>query len=298
MRRSLVVETLEPSDEDLCRRIAQQDGEAFDLLVERYQERAYRIAWSVVRDREDAKDCSQEAFIRLHESAGSFAGQAKFSTWFYRILVNCCLDHQRKRRGWRRLVGWGGGRDDERDAITAASTGAGARGLAGRPLLHHRDPGARIGAEYGYDEINLNIGCPSDRVQSGRFGACLMAEPQLVGNTLECDYAVMIPGTHTIEESLVAVPLCYGTRVIGVIAIFLELPGVVLGEAFLSFIGLGINPPTASWGSIAQDGREAYRLHPEVLFIPSLAIATLVLCANFIADGLRDALDPRTRETG
>ncbi len=116
VRRSALVETPEPSDEDLCRRIGQQDGGAFDLLVERYQERAYRIAWSVVRDREDAKDCSQEAFIRLHESAGSFAGQAKFSTWFYRILVNCCLDHQRKRRGWRRLVGWGRGRDDERDA--------------------------------------------------------------------------------------------------------------------------------------------------------------------------------------
>jgi oligopeptide transport system permease protein len=82
-----------------------------------------------------------------------------------------------------------------------------------------------------------------------------------------------------------------------IIAIFLELPNVVLGEAFLSFIGLGINPPTASWGSMAQDGRDAYRLHPEVLFIPSLAIALLVMCANFIADGLRDALDPRTRET-
>jgi tRNA-dihydrouridine synthase A len=40
---------------------------------------------------------------------------------------------------------------------------------------------ARIGADYGYDEINLNVGCPSDRVQSGRFGACLMAEPKLVG---------------------------------------------------------------------------------------------------------------------
>jgi len=115
MRRSPVVETLESSDEDLCRRIAQRDGGAFDLLVERYQERAYRIAWSVVRDREDAKNCSQEAFIRLHESAGSFAGQAKFSTLFYRILVNCCLDHQRKRRGWRRLVGWGG-REEARDA--------------------------------------------------------------------------------------------------------------------------------------------------------------------------------------
>ena len=82
-----------------------------------------------------------------------------------------------------------------------------------------------------------------------------------------------------------------------IIAIFLELPGVVLGEAFLSFIGLGINPPEASWGSMAQDGRDAYRAHPHVIVIPSLAIAMLVLCANFIADGLRDALDPRTRET-
>ena len=80
-----------------------------------------------------------------------------------------------------------------------------------------------------------------------------------------------------------------------IIAAFLDLPAVVLGEAFLSFIGLGINPPTASWGSIAQDGRAAYVLHPLVLFVPCVAIATLVLCANFIADGLRDALDPRTR---
>ena len=41
---------------------------------------------------------------------------------------------------------------------------------------------ARIGAEFGYDEINLNVGCPSDRVQAGRFGACLMAEPELVAD--------------------------------------------------------------------------------------------------------------------
>jgi oligopeptide transport system permease protein len=82
-----------------------------------------------------------------------------------------------------------------------------------------------------------------------------------------------------------------------VIIVFLELPGVILGEAFLSFLGLGINPPNASWGSMAQDGRDAYRAYPHIIIIPSLAIATLVLCANFIADGLRDALDPRTKET-
>jgi oligopeptide transport system permease protein len=82
-----------------------------------------------------------------------------------------------------------------------------------------------------------------------------------------------------------------------VIAVFLELPGVILGEAFLSFIGLGIGPPDASWGSMAQEGYEIYRVFPLLIIIPSVAIATLILCANFIADGLRDALDPRTKET-
>jgi oligopeptide transport system permease protein len=82
-----------------------------------------------------------------------------------------------------------------------------------------------------------------------------------------------------------------------IIAVFLELPGVILGEAFLSFIGLGISPPEASWGAMAQDGRAVYRTSPHLIIIPSVAIATLVLCANFVADGLRDALDPRTRET-
>lgn len=82
-----------------------------------------------------------------------------------------------------------------------------------------------------------------------------------------------------------------------IIAIFLELPAVILGEAFLSFIGLGISPPDASWGAMAQEGRTVYRSHPTAIVVPSVAIASLVLCANFIADGLRDALDPRTRET-
>jgi oligopeptide transport system permease protein len=82
-----------------------------------------------------------------------------------------------------------------------------------------------------------------------------------------------------------------------VIAVFLELPGVILGEAFLSFIGLGIGAPDASWGSMAQEGYQSYRVFPLLIIVPSVAIATVILCANFIADGLRDALDPRTRET-
>ena len=76
----------------------------------------------------------------------------------------------------------------------------------------------------------------------------------------------------------------------------LTIPSVMLQEAFLSFLGLGINPPKASWGTLAQDGYASYQSHPYIIIVPSLAIAWLILSAFFIADGLRDALDPRTRE--
>ena len=94
---------MEPSDETLCEQVAARDDRAFDLLVARHQERAYRIAWSIVRDADDARDVSQEAFIRLHQNAGRFQRRARFSTWFYRILVNLALDHKRRHRWWHRM---------------------------------------------------------------------------------------------------------------------------------------------------------------------------------------------------
>ena len=95
---------MELSDEELCRRIAARDADAFELMVDRHQARAYRLACSILGNESDARDVSQDAFIRLYESAGSFDGRARFSTWFYRILVNLCIDNQRRNRWWRRLV--------------------------------------------------------------------------------------------------------------------------------------------------------------------------------------------------
>src|SRR5215468_1802870 len=103
--------TQESSDEALCRRVAAGDEAAFDLLVARHQGRAYRLAWSLLRNAEDARDISQEAFLRVWEAAGRFRGDARFSTWFYRILVNACLDHKRRGRWWTRLVS----RDTDRE---------------------------------------------------------------------------------------------------------------------------------------------------------------------------------------
>jgi RNA polymerase sigma-70 factor (ECF subfamily) len=109
--------TQEISDEALCQRVAAQDEAAFDLLVGRYQGRAYRLAWSMLRDAEDARDVSQEASLRVYRTAGSFRGDARFSTWFYRILVNLCLDQQRRGSWWRHVLLRDGGTGDAEGAV-------------------------------------------------------------------------------------------------------------------------------------------------------------------------------------
>ena len=127
------------------------------------------------------------------------------------------------------------------------------------------------------------------------FTAARIVRGQII-TLKENDYVLAAQAVGARWHRILVRHLVPNTLGVLIIAIFLELPGVILGEAFLSFIGLGINPPDASWGSMAQEGREVYRSHPHVIIIPSAAIATLVLCANFVADGLRDALDPKTRD--
>jgi ABC-type dipeptide/oligopeptide/nickel transport system permease subunit len=81
-----------------------------------------------------------------------------------------------------------------------------------------------------------------------------------------------------------------------VVAVVLELPGVILNEAFVSVLGLGINPPTATWGNIAHDALGLSNAY--FLMLPSAAIALFAIAVNFLADGLQDALDPRRESIG
>jgi ABC-type dipeptide/oligopeptide/nickel transport system permease subunit len=69
----------------------------------------------------------------------------------------------------------------------------------------------------------------------------------------------------------------------------------VLAEAMLGFLGVGIEPPTAAWGSMVNDGRQYLLTHPVLSFAPGLAIMLMVFGFNMVGDGLRDALDPRLR---
>ena len=83
-----------------------------------------------------------------------------------------------------------------------------------------------------------------------------------------------------------------------IIAVTLGMAGAILLEAALSFIGLGAQPPTPSWGSMISDGRDFLRTAPWISVFPGLAIGLVVLGFNLFGDGLRDAMDPLLRGVG
>ncbi|MFD3447337.1 oligopeptide ABC transporter permease [Microbacteriaceae bacterium 4G12] len=80
-----------------------------------------------------------------------------------------------------------------------------------------------------------------------------------------------------------------------VMAMF-TIPSAIFAEAFLSFIGLGIRPPLASLGSLVNDGFKTIQTYPHMMFVPATVISLLILSFNLLADGLRDALDPKMRK--
>ena len=82
-----------------------------------------------------------------------------------------------------------------------------------------------------------------------------------------------------------------------IVAETLAIPAYISTEAFLSFIGLGVNPPTPSWGIMIADGSRNIRTYPHQAIGPALALAITMFAFNFLGDGLRDALDPRLRGT-
>lgn len=90
------------SDQELVKRSIQGDGQAFDELVAKYQNKVYALAFRYMGNEDDAYDMSQEAFIKAYRSLRSFKGESSFSTWIYRIATNVCLDEIRRRK--RRVV--------------------------------------------------------------------------------------------------------------------------------------------------------------------------------------------------
>jgi oligopeptide transport system permease protein len=80
-----------------------------------------------------------------------------------------------------------------------------------------------------------------------------------------------------------------------IVNLMFTIPLAIFAEAFLSFIGLGIQPPETSLGALISDGYNELRFHPHLLWCPAIVFSLLMISFNLLADGLRDALDPRMR---
>ncbi|SHJ59993.1 ABC transporter permease [Hespellia stercorisuis] len=81
-----------------------------------------------------------------------------------------------------------------------------------------------------------------------------------------------------------------------IVSITFDIPGYIFSEAFLSYIGLGIQPPNTSWGVMASSAQSVFTFYPYQLFFPAVMIALTMLCFTLLGDGLRDALDPKLRK--
>jgi RNA polymerase sigma-70 factor (ECF subfamily) len=117
----------ELSDADAVARARNGDHEAFRVLVERYQGRAYRLALRVLGDPDQARDAVQDGFLKAYSSLGRFEGRSGFYTWLYRLIFNLCIDMKRRDRSGRH-VEW----DDEvaREVASESPGGNPARDLA------------------------------------------------------------------------------------------------------------------------------------------------------------------------
>jgi RNA polymerase sigma-70 factor (ECF subfamily) len=83
---------------DLGQRLAGGDEDAFTEVVKQYSRKVYALCYRTLRDEEEAKDMAQEVFVRIYTKRGSFKGRSSLYTWIYRIALNMCLTHLKKRR--------------------------------------------------------------------------------------------------------------------------------------------------------------------------------------------------------
>ncbi len=115
------------------------------------------------------------------------------------------------------------------------------------------------------------------------------------GQVLSLKKKEFVEAAHCMGASggrIVTRHLLPNTLAVIIVAATLGIPGAILGEAGISFIGLGVNPPTPSWGLMISEGIADLRSYPYMLVSPAILLSLTVLSFNFIGDGLRDALDP------
>ena len=112
----------------------------------------------------------------------------------------------------------------------------------------------------------------------------------------ESEYVMAAKALGTPTLKIVTRHLIPNTMSIIIVQTTFSIPSFIFSEAFLSFIGMGIQPPLTSWGAMASLGQQQMAYYPHELIFPALAISVTMLAFNLLGDGLRDAFDPKLRQ--
>lgn len=167
-------------DQETLKRFKSGDSSAFGGLVDRYQERLYRVLVRICMDHHDAEDLLQEVFVKAYRSLANFHGDSQLFTWLYRIAVNTALSHRRKGRGRAAVLSLDQGRGEEGPALDPPdpARGAPAEAEASEEVEKVRKSIASLDDDHRtvivlkdieglrYEEIAEILGCPRGTVKS------------------------------------------------------------------------------------------------------------------------------------
>lgn len=205
--RATVRAALATDDLTLVERVRTGDQRAFKLLVERYQRKVYGVALGMLKDREEAKDVAQEAFVKVYRYLDHFKGDASFYTWLYRITVNICIDQIRKKgsRGDTHLefdesvkmdvseanigaLGSRLGTNPQKSALRAELAQRITEAIHQIPEAHRQILLLREVEGMSYEDLSRTLNIPKGTVMSRLFHARLKMQ-KILGEYLELDEA-------------------------------------------------------------------------------------------------------------
>jgi len=190
-----------PSDAELVARARDGDAAAFRGLYDRYHGRLFSMALGVVKNRQDAMDVVQDAFVKVHKNLHRFEGSSSFYTWLYRIGMNLAIDHTRKKKRGRELEyddavahdddaadagadafpSRRGGGSPGKDALRKELGGAIARALGTLPEYHRAVILLREVEGYTYEEMAETLDVPKGTIMSRLFHARRKMQAALEG---------------------------------------------------------------------------------------------------------------------
>lgn len=118
------------------------------------------------------------------------------------------------------------------------------------------------------------------------------------GQTLSLKSKEFVEAAHAIGVSQFSIIFRHIVpNLLGIVVVYatITIPGVIMTESVLSFLGLGVQEPNTSWGVLVQEGQKVMEGQPWMLLVPGIFLSVTLYCANYVGDGLRDALDPKDR---